>query len=76
MDWKSRIEINPQKLFGKPVITNTRISVDSILEKLALGDSVEDILAAYPNITKEDISACLFFAANSVKNDIFIPKAS
>ncbi len=76
MDWKSRIEINPQKLFGKPVITNTRISVDSILEKLALGDSVKDILAAYPNITKEDISACLFFAANSVKNDIFIPKAS
>lgn len=62
MNSKSHIELNPNILFGKPVISKTRISVDLILEKLASGDTIEDILEAYPNISKNDIFACLQFA--------------
>lgn len=76
VDWKLHIESDPDKLFGKPIIKNTRISVDIILEKLAAGDSVEDLLDAYPNLKNDDINACLLFAADSVKNEIVIPKAS
>ena len=70
------IESDPGKLFGKPTIINTRISVDLILEKLAAGDTVEDLLAAYPKLTNDDIIACLLFAADSIKNEVIIPKAS
>ncbi|MGM0621281.1 MAG: DUF433 domain-containing protein [Bacteroidota bacterium] len=76
VDWKLHVEFDPDKLFGKPIIKNTRISVDIILEKLAAGDSVEDLLDAYPNLKNDDINACLLFAADSVKNEIVIPKAS
>jgi uncharacterized protein (DUF433 family) len=76
IDWTLHIESNPGKLYGKPVIKNTRIPVDLILEKLGSGDSLEDLLAAYPNITREDISACLLFASDSVKNEVIISKAS
>ena len=76
IDWTLHIESNPQKLFGKPVIIETRIPVDLILEKLAGGDSIDDLIDAYPLITKEDIAACLLFAADSIKNEIVLPKAS
>ena len=76
IDWTLHIESNPEKLFGKPVIINTRIPVDLILEKLAVGDTIDDLIEAYPKITKDDIAACLIFAADSIKNEIVIPKAS
>jgi len=76
VDWKSHIESNPDKLFGKPTIINTRISVDLILEKLAAGDTSADLIEAYPKLTKDDIIACLLFAADSIKNEVIIPKAS
>jgi len=76
VDWNLHIESDPGKLFGKPTIINTRISVDLILEKLAAGDTVEDLLAAYPKLTNDDIIACLLFAADSIKNEVIIPKAS
>lgn len=76
VDWKLYIEANPEVLFGKPIIKNTRISVSLILEKLAAGDSVSDILDAYPNLRNDDITACLLFASDSIKNEIVIPKAS
>ncbi len=76
VNWNLHIESDPGKLFGKPTIINTRISVDLILEKLAAGDTVEDLLAAYPKLTKDDIIACLLFAADSIKNEVIIPKAS
>ena len=46
------------------------ISVDLILEKLAAGDTKEELLDAYPNLTSDDIIACLLFAADSIKNEI------
>jgi len=76
VDWKQHIESNPDILFGKPIIKNTRISVSLILEKLAAGDSVTDILDAYPKLKNDDINACLLFASDSIKNEIIIPKAS
>jgi uncharacterized protein (DUF433 family) len=76
IDWTLHIESDPERLFGKPVIINTRIPVDLILEKLAVGDTVDDLINAYPTITKDDITACLVFAADSIKNEIIISKAS
>ncbi len=76
VNWNLHIESDPGKLFGKPTIINTRISVDLILEKLAAGDTVDDLLAAYPKLTKDDIIACLLFAADSIKNEVIIPIAS
>lgn len=76
IDWTLHIESNPEKLFGKPIIMNTRIPVDLILEKLAGGDTIDDLIEAYPRITKDDIAACLTFAADSIKNEIVISKAS
>ncbi len=76
IDWSLHIESKPQILFGKPVIKNTRIPVDLILEKLAAGDSMIDLLSAYPKIKKEDVVACLLFAADSIKNEVIYSKAS
>jgi len=76
IDWTIHIEADPEKLLGKPVIKNTRIPVDLILEKLAAGDTMNDLVEAYPRITKDDITACLLFAADSIKNEINISKAS
>jgi uncharacterized protein (DUF433 family) len=76
MDWQKHIEANPKILYGKPVIKNTRIPVDMILEKLAVGDTMDDLLQAYPKITREDINACLLFAADAVKNELIYLKAS
>jgi len=76
IDWTLHIESDPEKLYGKPVIINTRIPVDLILEKLAVGDTIDDLMEAYPKMTKDDVSACLLFAADSIKNEIVISKAS
>jgi uncharacterized protein (DUF433 family) len=76
IDWNLHIETDPGKLFGKPVISKTRIPVDLILEKLAAGDTVEDLMQAYPKLTPDGIAACLLFAADVIKNEVLIPKAS
>ena len=56
-------------MFGKTVIKGTRIPVDLILEKLGSGYSFEDLRAAYPRITDEDIKACLLFAADNSRHE-------
>jgi len=76
IDWTLHIETDPEKLFGKPVVINTRIPVDLILEKLAVGDTIDDLIDAYPQLKRDDIAACLVFAADSIKNEIIISKAS
>lgn len=76
IDWKNYITTNPEVLFGKPTLKNTRIAVDLILEKLAFGDNIDDILNSYSSLTKDDIVACLLFAAETIKNEIHIPRAS
>ncbi len=70
IQWQDRITVDPNVMFGKPVIKGTRIPVELILEKLANGETYDQLLKSYPRIKKEDISACLFYAQYSIKNDI------
>ncbi len=58
---------------GKPVITGTRITVELILEKLAAGETVDQILEAHPRLTKAAIQAALEFAAKALKADVVYP---
>ena len=61
------IQSNPSIMMGKPVITGTRITVELILEKLAHGETVEQILGAHPRLTAEGIHAALAFAVRVVR---------
>jgi uncharacterized protein (DUF433 family) len=69
------IQSNPSVMMGKPVIAGTRITVEHILEKLAAGETVEQILDAHPRITKDAIQAALDFAAKALKADVVYPVA-
>jgi uncharacterized protein (DUF433 family) len=62
-DMMDRITINPNVCHGKACIKGTRIMVSLILQYLANGDNVEDILSAYPQLKRDDIAACLQYAA-------------
>jgi len=62
-NYLNRITINPAQLDGKPCIRNMRISVQTVLEFLGAGNNSEEILAQYPLLQQEDISACLQYAA-------------
>ncbi len=59
----SRLKIDPNVCHGKPVVRGTRVLVSTILGALGAGDSIDDILSDYPNITREDIEAALEFAS-------------
>jgi uncharacterized protein (DUF433 family) len=61
---KQYIEINSEKRFGKPIIIGTRISVADVLNWLANGMSKEEIILDFPELSNEQINACLFFAAS------------
>jgi len=67
-----RITANPEILGGKPIIKGTRMSVAFILQLLASHATEDEILLDYPHLSKEDIYACLVYAANAVKNEIYI----
>jgi len=58
------IKISPYKRFGKPCIRNTRITVFDILGWLGSGMTNDEIISDYPELTREDIKACLMFAAD------------
>jgi uncharacterized protein (DUF433 family) len=64
-----RIVADPKILGGKPCIRGTRISVEFLLELIAGGASREEILNAYPLLSKEDVEAAVLFAARSLKSD-------
>ena len=61
-----RIELDPKVCNGRPVIKGTRIPVSVIIEQLAEGESWDEILAGYPELTKEDIHAALHYARASL----------
>jgi uncharacterized protein (DUF433 family) len=65
-----RISINPAICHGQPCIKGTRIMVWLIVEFLANGDSVEDVLAAYPDLTHEDVRAALAYSAEMTKERV------
>ena len=67
------IESNPNIMMGKPVVAGTRITVESILEKLAAGESKQQLLESHPRLTAEGIDAALAFAANALRADTIYP---
>lgn len=64
----NRISINPDICNGRPVITGTRILVKTVIEFLGAGDSIEEVLEEYPSLKREDIYACMQFAARLMAN--------
>ncbi|MCJ7748227.1 MAG: DUF433 domain-containing protein [Desulfobacterales bacterium] len=72
---KKMIVSDPKVMMGKPIIAGTRITVELILEKLAAGETIEQILDAHPRLTREAIQAALAFAAESLKADVVYPIA-
>ncbi len=72
---RSLIRSDPLVMMGKPVITGTRITVELVLEKLAAGETIEQILDAHPRLTHEAIQAALAFAAEALQADVVYPIA-
>lgn len=70
--WQDRISINPNICHGKPCIKGTRIWVSLILGYLANGDSCETIPGEYPQLTREDIQACIAYGSEAAR-ERFIP---
>lgn len=64
---------DPAVMMGKPVIAGTRITVELILEKLAGGETIDQILEAHPRLTVEAIQAALAFAAEALRADVVYP---
>ena len=68
-----RITINPKVMIGKPVIKGTRLTVEFILNLMALGASFQEIIDEYTGLTKADIQACILFASKTMENTVFMP---
>lgn len=65
-DWRGRISVDPEICHGKPCIRGTRVLVELIVAYIANGDSIEDVLASYPTITKADVYAALQYGSGSL----------
>jgi uncharacterized protein (DUF433 family) len=65
-----RITTNPEIFSGKPIVRGMRISVELILSLLAQGESMDDILGDYPDLTREDIQACIAYAHAVIAGDV------
>lgn len=75
MDYQKRITIEPGKRGGKPCIRGLRITVYEVLDYLASGMSEDEILRDFPDLTREDLQACLAFAADRERRLSSIPPA-
>lgn len=73
MTWEDRITADRNVMLGKPVIRGTRITVEAVMERLASGWSVLQLVDSYPGITVEDVHACLAYAAEAVEHYRTIP---
>jgi uncharacterized protein (DUF433 family) len=67
------IEANPAIMMGKPVIRGTRITVELVLDKLAAGETIDQILGAHPRLTREAVLAAIEFGARVLRADIIYP---
>lgn len=64
---------DPKIMMGKPVLRGTRITVELILDKLAAGESVDQILSEHPRVTPEGVRAAIAFAAKALRADVVYP---
>ena len=69
-----RIDVHPDICNGRPVIAGTRIPVQTIMEFLGAGDSIDEVLEVYPALKREDVYACIQFAAKLMANHYQIQK--
>lgn len=67
------VQSDPLIMMGKPAIAGTRITVELILEKLAAGETIEQILEAHPRLRREAVQAALAFAASALRADVVYP---
>jgi uncharacterized protein (DUF433 family) len=72
--YKERIVADPRILAGKPVVKGTRIAVDLVLEELAQNPAIDELLAAHPDLTRNDVQACLAYARAIVTGEEVSPK--
>lgn len=70
------IHSDPSIMMGKPVVSGTRITVELILEKLAAGETVEQIEEAHPRLNRDAIQAALAFAGRALRADVIYPTGS
>lgn len=70
LDWRQHITSDPKIMLGKPCFKGTRIAVHIVLEKVAFGETNDEIILAYPRLTEESIRAALLYAVDAVQNDI------
>ena len=75
LDYKRFITIEPDKRGGKPCIRGLRITVYDVLEYLASGMSEDQILSDFPDLTRDDILACLAFAADRERKLVSLPSS-
>lgn len=74
MEYLNRILSDPDIMLGKPIVKGTRITVELILRKISEGMSIDNLLEAYPDLTKEDVFACLSYSADVIgKEELIAP---
>ena len=73
IDWRERIEIDQDLHHGDPCIRGTRVPVRTIIGSLADGMAVDEIRDSYPQLTPEDVSAALAYAAEVLKDEVVMP---
>ena len=74
MDQNDLITTNPDTMLGKPVVTGTRVTVQSIVERIAAGESVEEISESHPALDKEKVLAAIGYAARVLRLDEVHPR--
>jgi uncharacterized protein (DUF433 family) len=68
-----RIVVDPSVMVGKPIIKNTRLTVEFVLNLLGHGATVQEIVKEYKGLTNEDVQACILFASKSLEDASFMP---
>jgi uncharacterized protein (DUF433 family) len=73
---REMIVSDPKIMMGKPVVRGTRITVESIVERVGAGESIEAIVDAHPRLTREAVLAAISFAAEALKADVIYPTST
>jgi len=73
VNWQERIHTDPKILVGKPVIKGTRLSVEFLLERLANGWTIQDLIENYPRLKIQDIQALFAYALESLRDGLLYP---
>jgi uncharacterized protein (DUF433 family) len=76
VNWKEHITIDPDLHHGEPCITGTRIPVVTLVGSLADGMTADEIIAAYPHLTHQQLQAALAYAADIMRKELLVPFAS